>query len=415
MALRKITDAELKGKGNVGKPDIPGVSTAEMQRIMDEIPREIIVPAFNELSQQAETALNNRYTKEETNSAINQRVIDIGTGDMAKGVYDPNNAGIDVTVQEYACTKTGKVYALTGSGAVGRFKVPAAWESGDTWTVNGNAVPAYRGADTVDGDAVVAGRWVIFTFDGTQLNFNGGGGLTTSKLAQATAGTGDVLNGVPFYAGNKTLKKGTLALSGNMTAGDLLKGKSGYATDPKSKITGTLELIGNMTAADLLAGMYGYATDPKTLIYGAMVNRGNWGATINPGGSVTVVKGFHAGGGVVNASNAGVLVWCFLQSSGNGDQRTVFANGNFGSASGYSFTFNRAGTYRAYFVITQPQGSGGSGIKLNWGSWLWGPHDTTSGAQTISFTVSSGNSIQMYCSNTDTTCTQAAIVVYAES
>lgn len=49
MAFVKITDSDLKGKGNVGKPDTPGVSTAEMQRILDEIPREVIVPALNAL------------------------------------------------------------------------------------------------------------------------------------------------------------------------------------------------------------------------------------------------------------------------------------------------------------------------------------------------------------------------------
>lgn len=47
MAFLKITEADLKGKGNIGKPDTPGVTTAEMQRILDEIPREVIVPAFN--------------------------------------------------------------------------------------------------------------------------------------------------------------------------------------------------------------------------------------------------------------------------------------------------------------------------------------------------------------------------------
>ena len=31
----------MLGKGNVGRPDTPGVSTAEMQRIMDELPREV--------------------------------------------------------------------------------------------------------------------------------------------------------------------------------------------------------------------------------------------------------------------------------------------------------------------------------------------------------------------------------------
>lgn len=67
--------------------------------------------------------------------------------------YDPAELGaVNVTVQLYTCKKEGKVYQLTGSGAVGRCKIPAAWASGDTWTVNGTTVPAYCGADAVDGD-----------------------------------------------------------------------------------------------------------------------------------------------------------------------------------------------------------------------------------------------------------------------
>ena len=58
MAFRKITEGDMLGKGNVGRPDTPGVSTAEMQRILDELPREVLAPAFNELAGQleAETA-----------------------------------------------------------------------------------------------------------------------------------------------------------------------------------------------------------------------------------------------------------------------------------------------------------------------------------------------------------------------
>ena len=171
MAFRRIEDSELVGKGNVGQPDTPGVSTSEMQRIMDEIPREIIVPAFNKLSDQLSDAssaaslgasvpsgvsasknvqsviqgvlnlLNSHksdtnnphtttasqvgayskgeadqkvqnavsahsdrtdnphavtaaqtgaYTKAETEAAINQKVVEIGTGDMAKAEYAKN-------------------------------------------------------------------------------------------------------------------------------------------------------------------------------------------------------------------------------------------------------------------------------------------------------------------------------------
>lgn len=119
---------------------------------------------------------------------------------------DPADLGVNVCVQVYACVKSGTVYELTGSGAVGRCKIPAAWNSGDTWSVNGKAVPAYCGADAVDSDCIVAGRWVLFTFDGQRLDFNGGGGLSSGKLAQATAAESDVLSGKKFYAGNKNLK-----------------------------------------------------------------------------------------------------------------------------------------------------------------------------------------------------------------
>lgn len=133
-----------------------------------------------------------------------------GTAVMTKAQYDPAGGGVNICVQEYECTKSGSVYALTGEGAVGRFKVPAAWNAGDTWTVNGKAVPAYCGADAADGDSVVAGRWVLFTFDGSRLDFNGGGGLSASKLAQATAADTDVLTGKKYYAGGKTIKEGKM-------------------------------------------------------------------------------------------------------------------------------------------------------------------------------------------------------------
>lgn len=167
--------------------------------------------------------------------------VETGTAAMLRSVYDPGDDGVNICVQEYECSKSGSVYALTGEGAVGRFKVPAAWSAGDTWAVNGVAVPAYCGADVADGDCVVTGRWVLFTFDGTRLDFNGGGGLSAGKLAQATATEADVLANSTFYAKDKTLRTGNV---------------------------------------------------PR---------RGDWGATIAPGESVTVPDGKHDGGGRVSA------------------------------------------------------------------------------------------------------------------
>lgn len=70
-----------------------------------------------------------------------------------------------------------------------------------------------------------------------------GGGLSNSKLELATAGTGDVLSGKKFYAGDKTLKTGS------------------------------------------------------------MPNRGAWSSTVDPGTSVTIPQGYHNGRGKVTASN----------------------------------------------------------------------------------------------------------------
>lgn len=167
--------------------------------------------------------------------------VETGTAAMLRSVYDPGDDGVNICVQEYECSKSGSVYALTGEGAVGRFKVPAAWSAGDTWTVNGVAVPTYCGADVADGDCVVTGRWITFVYDGTRLDFNGGGGLSAGKLAQATATEADVLANSTFYAKDKTLRTGNV---------------------------------------------------PR---------RGDWGATIAPGESVTVPDGKHDGGGRVSA------------------------------------------------------------------------------------------------------------------
>lgn len=145
MAFDRITDGDLLGKGNLGRPDTPGVDTTEMQRILDELPREVLVPAFNRLAGQLEAASaaaslgadvpaglpedtpatvqgtleavltqadthaahkdnphgvtaaqTGAYTKAETEEAISRRVVEIGAGDMAQAIYDPAGERRDV-------------------------------------------------------------------------------------------------------------------------------------------------------------------------------------------------------------------------------------------------------------------------------------------------------------------------------
>lgn len=133
------------------------------------------------------------------------------------------------------------------------------------------------------------------------------GGLLASKLAKATAAVGDVVQGKTFYAGDKTLKTGTLALSGSAGTGDVRKGKTFYSTNPKSRQTGTLE------------------------------DRGAWGTTIDPGGSVTVPAGIHSGGGKVTAnrgsfsgsgSNSGEGSWAEIYRNESNVTREIQARSN---------------------------------------------------------------------------------------
>lgn len=153
MALNRITAADLAGKGNVGLPDTPGLSTEAMQRKLDELALDVIVPKFNGLvdalaaqtgaadigaeggtiqealnalergkaTVNALDALETRVEAAETQKAdksevlrkgseeaytpvglydpatkkyVDDTIVAIGVGDMAKSVYDVNGNGV---------------------------------------------------------------------------------------------------------------------------------------------------------------------------------------------------------------------------------------------------------------------------------------------------------------------------------
>lgn len=251
MAFTKITDEDLQNKGVIGLPDTPGLSTSEMQAKFEQTAREVIVPMFNQLvdellgpsaASQIGTKGKNRtvqghidnlenphnvtaeqvgaYTKDQTEKAISDRISQIGSADMTQAVYDPTGRRQDVFayadsrgVSTYTHTKMDNVHHFSGSGTSGRVKMTADVEAGDTVMLGGKEVPAYVGtetfADALAGESVT-GRWLTFTQDGEQINFNGGGGLSLTKLALADADTGDVISGKKFYSGDKTIKTGSI-------------------------------------------------------------------------------------------------------------------------------------------------------------------------------------------------------------
>ena len=182
----------------------------------------------------------------------------------------------------------------------------------------------------MDGDCVVAGRWVLFTFDGAQLNFNGGGGLSNGKLARATASEAQVLAGAPFYAGNKALKIGMMRNHGSWPDADKLTIESGklkmYKQDGYTE--GGLGVaatnLGNAQAEHLLSGVS--ASSQNGLGFGgSMPDRSGWSATITPGGVVTIPEGYHAGGGMVSAK--GIQVTEVWQSCHRGQNLFNFSGG----------------------------------------------------------------------------------------
>lgn len=288
MAFERITEDDLQGKGNLGRPDTPGVDTTEMQRILDELPREVIVPAFNRLAEQLEAAdaaaslgarppeglpedtpataqgvleamqagaaehaartdnphavtaaQTGAYTKEETEEAIGRRVVEIGAGDMAQAVYDLARLGVDVTVQTYTHTRSGTVHNFAGSGANGRALMTADVQAGDTFAVNGEPVAAYMGTESA-GDAMAGsqwnGRWVSFVFDGETLNFKGGGGLPAADRAKLIPG--NIKAGVTFFEGTPRAVAGTFTADADAGAADLLSGRTAYVNG--EKVTGSI-------------------------------------------------------------------------------------------------------------------------------------------------------------------------------
>lgn len=194
MGFRRVSEAEMSGKGNLGRPDTPGVSATEMQRIMDELPREVLAPAINELAGQleAETAAAmlgaavpgegalpedtpgsvqgvleavlakeqaheadsanphgvtaaqvGAYSKEETDEAIAQRVVEINSADMTRAVYDPSGRATDIfavtdalagqlTAQAAAQAEQVRVFAATllADGWVEEPQTPEGGEEG---------------------------------------------------------------------------------------------------------------------------------------------------------------------------------------------------------------------------------------------------------------------------------------------
>ena len=108
-AQHKFTQTDADTKGNYGKPDVPGLSTAAMQRLIDSLATHLGMERYNRLIEQMEAEL---LTEAEIRALIPEPGP--GDGDMKAAVYDPTGKREDVFA--YADDKAGA--ALTAaSGA----------------------------------------------------------------------------------------------------------------------------------------------------------------------------------------------------------------------------------------------------------------------------------------------------------
>lgn len=206
------------------------------------------------------------------------------------------------------------------------------------------SLPAYYGTEdfvTALAGEPVTDKWLTFTNDGAQLNFKGGGGVGVSKLAATTAVPADVVQGKTFYSKDKTLKTGTIvdrpALNDAVSVGNdgshiyyrINQGayRTNQATGYPEIRASNNSVISNIPGGNNGAWSGTYSGSNVTIPRGyhngsgsvgvAGGNRGNWGTTLNMGGSATVPQGYHNGGGVVRARTASGQSSVFATANGN--------------------------------------------------------------------------------------------------
>ena len=140
----------------------------------------------------------------------------------------------DSTQAVSMCThsKSGNVHTLVSKDrntrySLVKFVATADFTYGDTFRFGSASSPTVVTPKTEDGELLNTGAFkkgsVVIAYTGdtaetvNTLFFKVGGGLSDAKLAAADAELGDVLAGVKFYAGDKTLKTGTMPNQGAKT------------------------------------------------------------------------------------------------------------------------------------------------------------------------------------------------------
>lgn len=168
----------------------------------------------------AQVDLSNYYTKDQANAAFataaqgtkaDTAVQSINGKTGTAVTLDPQDVG---GISTYTCATSGTVHALAGTGNNIKFVADAAYNEGDTITVNGTAVTAQtQDGEPLSGGAWAAGAVVVCYLYGTTLNFKGAsGGLKPGQLAFVSALEGMNKNtyktfDTPYFSGKVCQRK----------------------------------------------------------------------------------------------------------------------------------------------------------------------------------------------------------------
>lgn len=96
MAVEKITEKDLLGKGVMGQAEVPGLTASEMQAAVEQITREVVIPKINEL---IEYFIESGATKEDLQNLLIEAgsVTSVfgraGAVRAQKGDYSPDMVG----------------------------------------------------------------------------------------------------------------------------------------------------------------------------------------------------------------------------------------------------------------------------------------------------------------------------------
>ncbi len=192
-----------------------------------------------------------------------------------------------------------------------------------TGVVDAYTFSAMSATSLVDGMSVYLDNVIAANTGASTFNWSGLGvkAIVDAKGAALTAGKMPLscIVGLRYNASTSSfqlLGEGGETLTGDMVAGDLLAGKTGYSNDPLTKITGTKDLsnlsAGNIKSGVVIAGITGTLPDGTGKV-------GYANGNVNPAsiGNVLTVTGmaFRPTLIMVGGSITGGLAWSIMRDN----------------------------------------------------------------------------------------------------